>query len=66
MRAYVGCFDLKQLEAKDDEVAVRQAMERTGLQYVDTKLKKRNGEIVAIQIWVCDRDECLKEKEKVF
>lgn len=54
---YVGYFNERQLDAKEDEAAVREAMKKTGLQYVKTQLHKSKGDIVAIEIWLCSREE---------
>jgi len=60
---YVGRFNEEQLAADDDRAAVQKAMNDTGMQYVHTELVKKNGQYVAMKIWVCSREEYLASNE---
>lgn len=57
MQVYVGQFSKTEVANGFDRVCVAQMQEKTGLHYTNTKLVEKNGEIVAIQIWVCDLEE---------
>ena len=57
MQVYVGQFSEAEVANGFDKVCVAAKQEETGLKYTNTQLVKRNGEIVAIRIWVCDVDD---------
>lgn len=57
MTYYVGEFSAHDLICGFDKIAVENAMYETGLKYTNTKLVKRNGEVVAMKIWVCDMQD---------
>lgn len=52
----VGTFEEADLAAGRDKEAVKEAKEKHGLGYTETKLVKKKGKIVGIKIWVCDSD----------
>jgi len=56
MEVLVGDFTEDDLNNKRDKIAVEKAKKETGLNYVNTKIIKRNGKNVALRIWVCDLD----------
>lgn len=53
-QVYVGRFSEQDLSTGQDKAAVEKAMQETGLNYTNTKLVKRKGEIIAMDVWVCD------------
>lgn len=57
MKVFVGEFTESEVANGLDKVCVADAQERTGLVYTNTQLVKKNGEIVAIKIWVCDLED---------
>lgn len=56
MQVLVGDFTEEDLKNGKDKVAVEKAKKENNLNYVNTKLIKRNKKTVAIRIWVCDID----------
>lgn len=54
---YVGEFSEKDLEIGLDEVRVSEMKEKTGMNYTNTKLVKRDGKIVGLRIWVCNAED---------
>ena len=60
---YVGQFNESQLIAKEDKKAIEKVQqENDSLKYVDTKLVKKKGKIVAIKIWLLTVEEYSKLK----
>lgn len=55
-RVFVGCFNEAQMDRHEDMVAVQKAMRETSLEYIDTELVKKRGQITGLKIWVCDRE----------
>ena len=56
-KTYVGRFSEQDLSEGRDKVAVEKAMLSTGLKYINTKLVKHNGKVVAMDIWICGVDD---------
>lgn len=54
---YVGRFNEEDLKNGRDKIETKKAMEKHNLNYTNTKLIKRSNKIIAIDIWVCDKDE---------
>ena len=58
---YVGQFNESQLIAKEDKKAIEKVQQdNDSLKYVDTKLVKKKGKIVAIKIWLLTVEEYSK------
>lgn len=57
MQVYVGQFSEAEVTNGLDKVCVAAKQKETGLKYTNTQLVKREGEIVAIKIWVCDAED---------
>lgn len=53
----VGTFDENDLSQGKDKEAIKEAKEKYGLKYTETKLIKKRGKIVGLKVWVCDSDE---------
>ena len=51
---YVGTFNEADIDAGNDKIAVQEAMLKTGLKYTDTKLVRKDGQIVGLKIYLCD------------
>ena len=54
---FVGEFSDEDLKNGVDKKMVEDYKIKTGLNYTNTKLVKKNGKIVAIKIWVCDSND---------
>lgn len=54
---YVGRFNEDDLRNGVDKKETKKAMEQHNLNYTETKLIKKSGKIVAMDIWVCNADE---------
>lgn len=54
MQVLVGDFNEDDLKNKRDKIAVEQKKKETGLNYVNSKIIKHNGKMVALRLWVCD------------
>ena len=62
MKQYVGKFDINDLTNKVDKVKVAEAQNtHPQLKYVLTKEVKKNKQVVALEIWVCDIETFKKE-----
>lgn len=55
-QVFVGTFNESDLKEGRDKVAVQEAKEKHGLNYTNTEMVQRGGEIVGIKIWVCDAE----------
>ena len=51
---YVGRFTEEDLKQGKDKLIVKAKQEETGFKYTNTKLIKKNGKNVGIDIYVCD------------
>lgn len=58
---YVGRFTEAQLKNKEDKKAVEKAQKETGLKYVDTKMVRKAGKIVAMDVYLIDEETYLKQ-----
>lgn len=58
---YVGRFTEAQLKNKEDKKAIEKAQKETGLKYVDTKMVKKAGKIVAMDVYLIDEETYLKQ-----
>lgn len=54
---YVGRFNEEDLKKGRDKIETKKAMEKHDLKYTNTKLIKHLNKIIAIDIWVCSKDE---------
>lgn len=54
---YVGRFNESEIKEGIDKIKTKEAMNNHNLRYTNTKLIKKAGKIVAMDIWVCDKDE---------
>lgn len=52
----VGLFDEKDITNGTHKKAVEQKKQETGLQYVETKIVRKNGKTY-LKIWVCTAEE---------
>jgi len=57
---YVGRFTEAQLKNKEDKKAIEKAQKETGLKYIDTKMVKKAGKIVAMDVYLIDEETYLK------
>lgn len=53
----VGCFNEEELIKKNDKVALKKAMEETGLKFVNTEYIKKGKNIIGLKIYVCTQSE---------
>ena len=51
---FVGKFNEDDLRNKKDKIAIKKAMEETGLQYIHSEYVKSKGEVVALKVYVCE------------
>lgn len=58
---YVGRFTEAQLKNKEDKKAIEKAQKETGLKYIDTKMVKKAGKIVAMDVYLIDEETYLKQ-----
>lgn len=56
MEVYVGQFTEDDLKNGVDKKKIAEAKKENNLKYVNTKLVKKGGKIVAMKVWVCDFD----------
>jgi len=54
---YVGYFDLEDIKNGTDKIETKKVKDATGLKYTNTKIVKRNGIEVALQVWVCKLED---------
>lgn len=50
---YVGYFGLDDIMNGTDKIETQKVKDATGLKYTNTRIVKRNGVEVALQVWVC-------------
>lgn len=55
---YVGRFNEQECRDGIDKKVVFQKMEETGLKYTNTRFVKKRGEIVGLDVWVCNVHDC--------
>lgn len=56
MKIYIGRFNEDYIRNGKDKDIVKNEKAKTGLKYTLTKFIKRKGEIIAMDIWLCDVD----------
>ena len=69
MSYYIGEFPIDDILKGLDKIAVKEAMANTGMIYTQVKPVKRDGDIVAMRIWVCDIQKLYsldKKREELF
>ena len=54
---YVGTFSESDVASGKDRLAVRKAMDDTGLEYTNTEFKRSGGKIVGLKIYVCRAED---------
>ena len=56
MQVYVGRFNQDDIENNRDKDVIDSEMKRTGLKYTKTKIIKRKGEIIGIDVYLTDAE----------
>lgn len=59
---YVGTFSESDVASGKDRLAVRKAMDDTGLEYTNTEFKRSSGKIVGLKIYVCRAEDFRLQK----
>jgi len=54
LEVYVGEFSEEKIKKGIDKIMVEKAKEKNNLNYVNTKIVKKNNKMVSLKIWVCD------------
>ena len=54
---YVGRFSEEDMISKIDKIKVQEAMDKHNLKYTNTKLVKKSGKIIGLDIWICNANE---------
>lgn len=55
---YVGRFNEQECKYGIDKKIVAEKMAETGLKYTNTRFVKKHGEIVGLDVWVCNVHDC--------